>query len=107
MKINSQYDIQCRIPFKLHPVVLLPDYRNYNMIIEKLMVEEFAAERTIKEEYTKLKAIRSISELLKQIDFTVEVVPLKDPNRLKRLMVSLKGEPLNSEEIKVIQTIVA
>lgn len=77
------------------------------MILEKLMVEEFAAERTIREEYTKLKAIKSISELLNQIDFSVEVVPTKDPDRLKRLMISLKGEPLNSEEVKVIHSIVA
>ena len=71
------------------------------------MVEEFATERNIKKEYIKLKAIRSISELLNQIDFSVEVVPTKDPDRLKRLMVSLKGEPLNSDEIKVIHLILA
>ena len=72
------------------------------MILEKLMVEEFTSERTIKDEYVKLKAIRSLSKLLSEIDFSVEVVPTKDPDRLKKLLTSLKGGPLSREEMDVV-----
>ena len=77
------------------------------MIIEKLMLVEFTSERNIRLEYEKLKAAKNLLKLLKQVDFTVEEVPTVDANRLIRLLVSLKGELLNSEETNLVNEIVS
>ena len=76
------------------------------MIIERLSKAENDTQLRIKEEKERLKAIKSIIELLSEIDFTAEVIPEKDKDRLTRLLVSLKGKPLDENEIVLINEIV-
>ncbi len=76
------------------------------MITKILSDIESDVESKIYIEQKKLTAIRSIAKLLKQIDFSAEVVPYENNAKLSHLLVSLKGMALNEEEIKLIDTIV-
>jgi len=76
------------------------------MITKILSDIESDVESKIYIEQKKLAAIRSIAKLLKQIDFSAEVVPYENNGKLSHLLVSLKGMALNEEEIKLIDTIV-
>lgn len=53
----------------------------------------------------KLAAIKSIRGIISQIDFTSEVVPIDEPERLIKLLTSLKGEQLTGQEIDIVYTI--
>lgn len=50
----------------------------------------------------KLAAIKSIRGIISQIDFTSEVVPIDEPERLIKLLTSLKGEQLTGQEIDIV-----
>ncbi len=54
----------------------------------------------------KLQAIRGVKNLLMEIDFTAEVVPTENPNKLKNLLASLKGGLLSKEEENLIEELV-
>jgi len=56
-------------------------------------------------EQKKLKVIKTFKELLNQIDFSVEVVPSMDTEKLSRLLVSLKGKELDEDENRLIDEI--
>jgi hypothetical protein len=53
----------------------------------------------------KLKAAKSIKDLLTQIDFSAESVPENNPDMFVRLLVSLKGKPLNEAENELVMEI--
>jgi hypothetical protein len=76
------------------------------MILEKLSIIELEVKYNIYLEQNKLKAIRSIRELLGQIDFEVEVVPTDDIEKLSELLNSLKGRTLNEEEIELLRRLI-
>jgi hypothetical protein len=76
------------------------------MIRGKIKQFELEIKYNIFTEQKKLKAVQTVKELLDQIDFTVEVVPLEDIEKLSRLLVTLKGKPLNEEENRLIEKIV-
>ena len=48
---------------------------------------------------------RAFKELLKQIDFSSEIIPFQDYEKLKSLFTSLKGKPLSQSEITLIEEI--
>ena len=54
----------------------------------------------------KLKAAQTFKTLLEQIDFKTEVVPENNQEMFRRLLVSLKGTPLNEEENELLKEIV-
>lgn len=54
----------------------------------------------------KLNAAITFKTLLEQIDFKTEAVPENNPEMFRRLLVSLKGGPLNTEENELIDEIV-
>ncbi len=54
----------------------------------------------------KLKAAQTFKTLLEQIDFKTEVVPENNQEMFRRLLVSLKGNPLNNEENELLKEIV-
>ena len=76
------------------------------MITEKLNFIELDVKSKIYREQNKLAAVKTIQELLGQIDFEAEVVPTKDIERLTKLLYSLKGRALNEEEIELLRSIV-
>ena len=76
------------------------------MITEKLNFIELDVKSKIYREQNKLAAIKTIQELLSQIDFEAEVVPTKDIERLTKLLYSLKGRALNEEEIELLRSVV-
>lgn len=49
-----------------------------------------------------LEAVNNLKVLLKQIDFTAEVVPVENRKRVLSLFTSLKDEPLTKKEHLVI-----
>ncbi len=71
-----------------------------NLILTKYLTGEKFVENN------KLKAARSIMELLGKIDFKAEVVPENNLEMFTRLLISLKGEPLNKDEAELVREIV-
>ena len=76
------------------------------MILEILAKARNDTQYRLEHENERLNAIKSISEMLSEIDFNAEVVPEEDEDRLSRLLVSLKGKPLAQNEIDLISEIV-
>ena len=76
------------------------------MIKEILIGIEQEARDRVSREQKSLVAIKTVIELVNQIDHEVEEVPLQDRNRLSRLLVSLKGSDLNEEESRLIDKII-
>ena len=76
------------------------------MIKEILIaIEEEARDRVYREQKS-LVAVKTVMELVNQIDHEVEEVPLQDKDRMTRLLVSLKGCDLNDEEERLIDRII-
>ncbi len=76
------------------------------MIKEILIaIEEEARDRVYREQKS-LVAVKTLMELVNQIDHEVEEVPLQDRDRMTRLLVSLKGCDLNDEEERLIDRII-
>ncbi len=76
------------------------------MIKEILIaIEEEARDRVYREKKS-LVAVKTVMELVNQIDHEVEEVPLQDRDRMTRLLVSLKGCDLNDEEERLIDRII-
>lgn len=75
------------------------------MIIGKLKNVEFSIHDKIREEQNKLEAIQNIAKLFEEIDFSAEVLPEGDPERIIKLLVNLKGKPMNETETKVINDV--
>lgn len=76
------------------------------MIKEILIaIEEEARDRVYREQKN-LVAVKTLMELVNQIDHEVEEVPLQDRDRMTRLLVSLKGCDLNDEEERLIDRII-
>ena len=75
------------------------------MIIEKLTSEASMIEENIRKDYNKLNAIDSLLLLFNQIDFSAELVPTKDPEKMITLLTSLKGEGLTEQEVKLVHQI--
>ena len=76
------------------------------MIKDKLNSIEVEVKSRIYREQNKLAAVKTIQQLLNEIDFKVEVVPTEDINRLTRILYSLKGRALNEEESELLKRIV-
>ena len=76
------------------------------MIKEILIAIEEEARDRVNREQKNLVAVKTLMELMNQIDHEVEEVPLQDRDRLSRLLVSLKGCQLNEEENQLIERIV-
>ena len=64
------------------------------MILEKLSNIEKETEKRIDKAYLRMASIRSLKELLNQVDFSTEFIPMENPEKLKELLVSLKGKKL-------------
>ena len=76
------------------------------MIKEILIaIEEEVRDRAYREQKS-LVAVKTVMELVNQIDHEVEEVPLQDRGRMTRLLVSLKGCDLNDEEERLIDRII-
>ena len=76
------------------------------MIKVNLLLAEYMMRNDKESEKGKLKAIRSIIELLSQIDYKAEVVPENSKERFTRLLISLKGNPLNKDESDLVDEII-
>ena len=76
------------------------------MIKEILVAIEDETKDRVYREQKSLIAIKTVKELINQIDHEVEEVPLQDKDRLSRLLVSLKGRELNEDEIRLIERII-
>jgi len=60
-----------------------------------------------KGEAKRLNAVRNIRNLITEIDFKVEVVPLENKDRLVDMLVSLKGEKLSIQEVVIVDELVS
>lgn len=75
--------------------------RKVYMIQTKLLLIEYTAINGPKSNRWKLSAASGIKNLLTQIDFNAETIPLESGKKLKELLSSLKGDLLTNEEIKI------
>jgi len=55
----------------------------------------------------RVQAIKSLQQILNQIDFTVEEVPIDDSDRFLKLLRSLKNDQLSEEEESLVDEILA
>ena len=76
------------------------------MIIEKLSKIEVASKYKINSEYRKIETVRSFRELLNNIDFSSEIVPLEDFEKLTNLLTFLKGDKLNKCEMTLVKELI-
>lgn len=76
------------------------------MILERLMLAEQTAIENIKINIRRISAAKSIRKLLEQIDFSSEVVPHEDEERLSNLLVTLKGKSLDDAEKELINELI-
>lgn len=76
------------------------------MIKVNLILSKYLTEKENSEEEGKFKAANSIRELLSQIDYKAEVVPENSLDMFTRLLLSLKGEPLDKNENELIEEII-
>jgi hypothetical protein len=72
------------------------------MILNKLTSIELEVKSSIYKEQNKLVAIKTLQDLLDQIDFNAEIVPMENIEKLSRLLNSLKGRALNEEERELL-----
>ena len=72
------------------------------MILGKLKEIEKDATSKILQEENRLKTAENFRMMLNEIDFTYELVRTNDPEKLIRLMSSLKKGQLNGSEKKII-----
>ena len=76
------------------------------MLYERLKQVEISTKDRIREEQNKLKVVQTILELLEEIDFSAEMIPEGDIERIVRLLVFLKGEELTELESRIVSEIV-
>ncbi len=88
----------------INPIYL---YENLVQMITQVLSDiELEVKYKIYKEQKRLIAVKTVKELFDQVDFSVEVVPSEDIEKLSRLLVSLKGKALNEEENRLIEKIV-
>jgi len=75
------------------------------MILDKLSRMECEAELESRVVADRVRAIKSLREILSQIDFAVEEIPMGDNDRFLGLLKSLKNGDLSDEEEKLIDEI--
>lgn len=75
------------------------------MILEKLLKIELKTKYNIQSNYRKIKTINAFKELLQEIDFSSEIIPMEDSERLAQVLTSLKGMQLNGCETKLVAEI--
>jgi len=75
------------------------------MILEKLSKLELEAIKTIAKKKKKIQTIQDIKELLDQIDFDSEVIPLENEKKINELLTSLKGKHLSESEKLLVHEI--
>jgi hypothetical protein len=76
------------------------------MIIEKLSKIEVTSKYKINSEYRKIETVRIFRELLHEIDFSSEEIPLEDIEKLTELLTFLKGKELNKCETNLIKELI-
>ncbi len=76
-------------------------------MIQKILtaIEQETKDRVYREQKS-LVAVKTVIELVNQIDHAVEDVPVEDRDSHSRLLVSLKGSELNEEERRLIDRII-
>ena len=77
------------------------------MILDKLSTMELEAKMQNEQVQKRVQAIKSLQQILNQIDFTVEEVPIDDSDRFLKLLRSLKNDQLSEEEESLVDEILA
>lgn len=75
------------------------------MILKTISIIKQNSNVNIQNEVEKLETIATIEKLLNEVDFTAEVVPTHNVERLTNLLSSLKEEKLNTKEIALVKEI--
>jgi hypothetical protein len=75
------------------------------MVLHNLYQLEDESRAALYREKRRLRSIRSVKELLSQLDFSVERIPEDNPERLIELLEELKGRRLDQGEEELVQEI--
>jgi len=76
------------------------------MIQEKLLLIEYAVVKNPHIYKWSLNTVRKIRDLIAQIDFNAEVVPVESATSLQHLLTSLKGDSLSEDESELVVELV-
>ena len=76
------------------------------MILEILRRLEMDVEEALDTEKQNMVALKQLKALMNEIDHDAEEVPLTDKDRFSGLLSSLKGQPLNDAESKMVDRII-
>jgi len=76
------------------------------MIQAKILFIEQEIVKSSKIDMEKLAAVKKIKILLKEIDFKAEVIPLENAKTVRKLLESLKNEPLNNHEFLIVKELI-
>jgi hypothetical protein len=75
-------------------------------MIQKIITDmKNKANENLENESIKLETLASIENLLNEIDFSSEVVPTNNIDKLINLFTNLKGDPLNNIELEIVNEI--
>jgi len=75
------------------------------MILYNLYRLEDEVKENLHHEEMRLKRIQSFKELLSELDFTAEKIPEDSPERLVRILESIKGRRLEQDELDLVEEI--
>ncbi len=76
------------------------------MILNKLAKIELDIKKDLYTQYQKIETIKKFKDLLQQIDFSAEIVPIDNKKLLTHLMSSLKGNKLTNEETDLVGALI-
>jgi hypothetical protein len=75
-------------------------------MIQKIITDmKNKANENLENQSKKLQTLASIENLLDEIDFTSEIVPTNNVDKLISLFTNLKGNHLNSTELEIVNEI--
>ena len=62
--------------------------------------------KIIAEKEKKIQTIQDVKDLLDQIDFDSEVIPMENKEKMEELLISLKGKHLTISESQLVNEII-
>jgi hypothetical protein len=90
----------------MHRITLSIFAENWTEMIKvNEVLNNYLTKNSSTENDAKIKAAANIKELLNMIDLNVELIPEKNPEMLTRLISTLKGKELSSEEEELVNEI--
>lgn len=76
--------------------------KNKEMINIKLLLLENSTHDNTKQGVARLAAIKSIQDIISQVDFATEEIPIDEPKKKIEVLTALKGKKLSKPELGIV-----